>query len=207
MDNLAVRKIIAGPWRRKATHGLNCSSVKDLGAFGANNPGQFQLADRLFAENERRMETVDRKEVRDHEIEIASTGAFINRTVLMFAEPSSHQNDIAHWLETLFDLYVMKSQSHTYFYEWLFRYAGTADLILIDQDSFGDHNSSFNRFVRIAREACDSVPLVVISKGFCVDDFSVCWSDAWDVSLRSPVSISSLCKAVGTACEISLNGR
>jgi hypothetical protein len=207
MQSNATSKLVVGPWKAQTTKVNDEPQKRSKDLCNQGKSISTELAQRLFEESELRFDRPEVKKVVPHVRNVASTDIFINRTVLMFAAPSSKNGEILSWLEKIFDLYVLNAQNPTFFYEWLFRYADVADLMIIDRDTFKGDRASFNRFVRIAREACELLPLVVVSEEFAVDDFSFRWCDDWDVSLRNPVSQTSLSQAVEVACEISLHGR
>lgn len=207
MQSHAACNLIFGPWKAQMKEETDELQQSSKGIFEDRKVVSSELAHRLFDESELRLARSQHLKRDANLSKVANSDIFINRTVLMFAAPSSRNGQVVSWLENIFDLYVLNAQSPTFFYEWLFRYAHVADLMIIDRDTFKNDKPSFNRFVRLAREACETLPIIVVSEEFSLDDFSFRWSDDWDISLRTPVSQTSLCHAVGVACEISLYGR
>ena len=114
---------------------------------------------------------------------------------------------IKYWLETDFDLRVLNVKNPTFYIEWLFRYAALADVLIVDRDSFESSSSSFGKFIALARELDDELPIMVMSSSFTVNDFSSCWSDDWDISLKSPIDETALKVALISAADLSVNGR
>ncbi|MGX0877533.1 hypothetical protein ACSSV4_002223 [Roseovarius sp. MBR-154] len=172
-----------------------------------DKPQEPGLATRLFRESERRLDAVglDSPQATAREIEMRS--AFTNQTVLILAKPSRNITNLQVWLETIFGLDVTVVHDPAYFYEWLFRFAGLADIVMIDRDSFTDQGPAFGTFLSAAGEACDECPVIVLSEDFEVNDFAPSWQDKWDITLKTPVAQTTLWLAVKTAADMALNGK
>jgi hypothetical protein len=170
-------------------------------------PRQPGLATRLFRESEQRLNTVSLDSPQATAREIEMRGAFTNQTVLILAKPSHNITNLQLWLETIFGLDVTVVHDPAYFYEWLFRFAGLADIVVIDRDSFTDEGPVFGTFLTAAGEACDETPVIVLSEGFEVNDFAPNWQDKWDITLKTPVAQTTLWLAIKTAADMALNGK
>jgi hypothetical protein len=207
MQSYSEGKLVIGPWKAHSQQKNEEIVQRPIPLGYQEVPISSELTRRLFDESQVRLGRPEDRNVHKDTGKVASPDVLFNRTVLMFAALSCKNSQIVSSLEKTFDLYVLNAKDPTFFYEWLFRYAHVADLMIVDLDTFGGDKSSFKRFVRIAREACDELPLVVVSEEFVVDDFACNWSDDWDISLRKPISQTSLCRAIGVTCEITLQGR
>lgn len=206
-----MNKQTAAPFSRdfgRARHRVKVGSASD-GAqiFSFRDALDQKLEQRLFYECELREGHAEHGTIPKGAKEMAPEGAFVTRQVLFFAQPCFNTQNVERWLEGMFDLRVMVPRNTTFYHEWLFRYATEAGLIIIDKDSFGGEQSSFQRFAKIAREMCEEVPMIVLSRDFRVNDFDLSWSDNWDVSLQSPVSQHTLGLAIEVASDIAINGR
>ncbi|GAW36582.1 hypothetical protein RA2_03655 [Roseovarius sp. A-2] len=170
-------------------------------------PRQPGLATRLFRESEQRLNAVglDSPQATAREIEMRE--AFTNQTVLILAKPSHNVTNLQIWLETIFGLDVTVVHDPAYFYEWLFRFAGLAGIVVIDGDSFTDLGPAFGTFLSAAGEACDESPVIVLSEKVEVNDFAPSWQDKWDITLKTPVAQTTLWLAVKTAADMALNGK
>jgi len=138
--------------------------------------------------------------------DISLRGIFSSKAVIIFANPSSNIANLKLWLETVFDLYVTVVRDTEHFNEWLFRFAGLADLVVVDRDSFTDELPTFSRFLRTAKDVCEETPVIVISKEFEGNDLKSGGDEAGHIRLRAPVTHSMLCLAVLEAADIILNG-
>ncbi len=165
------------------------------------------LATRLFRESERRLDAVglDSPQATAREIELR--GAFTHQSVLILAKPSHNITNLQIWLESIFGLDVTVVHDPSFFYEWLFRFAGLTDLVVIDRDSFTDERPAFGTFLSAAEEACDDIPVIVMSEDFAANDFAPSWQDKWDITLRAPVAQTTLWLAIKTAADMAFNGK
>jgi len=165
------------------------------------------LATRLFRESERRLEAVSLDSPHATAREIEMRGVFTNQTVLILAKPSHNITNLQIWLESIFGLNVTLVHDPARYYEWLWRYSGLADLVLIDRDSFTEELPAFGTLLSAADAACDETPVIVMSEDFPVNDFAPNWQDKWDISLKAPVAQTTLWLAIKAAADMALNGK
>ena len=170
-------------------------------------PHMTSLATRLFRESERRLEAVSLDSPHATAREIERRGVFTNQTVLILAKPSHNITNLQIWLESIFGLNVTLVHDPARYYEWLWRYSGLADLVLIDRDSFTEELPAFGTFLSAADAACDETPVIVMSEDFPVNDFAPNWQDKWDISLKAPVAQTTLWLAIKAAADMALNGK
>ncbi|WP_372921504.1 hypothetical protein, partial [Roseovarius sp.] len=146
---------------------------------------QPQLADRLFDEYDRRYATAMQAK--------ASLEFFDNKLAIIFSSSHGEAGKLADMLEDFFGLGVLQVHEPTFYYEWLYRYAGVTDLILLDVGSFSDKNV-LSRFLTIVREVNEEVPVLAIGEGIEKNGDKDGISVNCDISLASPVTLDDLCR-------------
>lgn len=84
--------------------------------------------------------------------------------------------------------------------EWFDRYANTFDAALIDADFLGDDGAMIDFGLRLRRFAPD-LPIIVLSSRVTQSDYSTERMAICDVTLRTPLTASTLLEALSVAVE------
>lgn len=166
------------------------------------------LSQKLFDEYDHRVADVKCTSLQETATDLKKRDAFENGTAIVFASCSQNTMNLQACLETYFDLNVVMVYEPSQFYEWLFRFAGMADLVFIERDSFVDDAPSYGTFMCAANEAYPDCPIVVLSNEFEESSFELVEEDQkFDITLKSPLSQTSIWMAMKAAGDIALNGR
>jgi len=166
------------------------------------------LSEKLFDEYDRRVADVKSTSMEETARDIKQRDVFENRTAIVFASCSQNTMNLQIWLETIFDLDVVMVYESSQFYEWLYRFADLADLVFIERDSFVGDAPSLGRFMCAANEAYLECPILVMSKDFETNSFELVETDqTCDITLKAPLSQSSIWQAMKAAGDIALNGK
>ncbi|MFO7771975.1 MAG: hypothetical protein R6V38_11640 [Roseovarius gahaiensis] len=166
------------------------------------------LSQKLFDEYDHRVADIKCSSLQDTANDIKQRDAFQNGTAIVFASCSQNTMNLQIWLETFFDLNVVMVYEPSQFYEWLFRFADLADLVFVERDSFVGDAPAFGTFMCAANEAYPDCPIVVLSNEFETSSFEVVDEDqTFDITLKSPLSQTSIWLAMKAAGDIALNGK
>lgn len=166
------------------------------------------LSQKLFNEYDRRMAEIRSASIEETATDLKKRDVFEKGTAIVFASPSQNTMNLQIWLETIFDLDVVMVYEPSQFYEWLFRFAGLADLVFIDRDSFVGDAPAFGTFTCATNEAYPDCPILVLSKEFETNSFDLGEKDqTFDFTLKSPLSQTSIWQAMKAAGDIALNGK
>jgi len=166
------------------------------------------LSDKLFTEYDRRVAEIKSTSIDSTANDIKQRGVFENATAIVFAAASHNTMNLQIWLETIFDLDVIMVYEPSQFYEWLFRSAEQADLVFVERDAFHGEAPAFGTFIRAASEAYPHSPILVLSQDFETAPCKVTHGDQmFDISLKSPLSQTSIWLAMKAAGDIALNGK
>ncbi|WP_354544845.1 hypothetical protein [Roseovarius sp. MBR-78] len=131
----------------------------------------------------------------------------IIKNVIVFSRLCEGVSEFRHQLEIELELNVVMVNDPNVFYEWLFRGAHIADLVVFNKDSFLDEYPCFETFMRAANSVCDEVPIVVTSKKFMLNNLSARGQNNWDISLALPVSTYTIKLALQKATDIARDGK
>ncbi|MFO7772310.1 MAG: hypothetical protein R6V38_13385 [Roseovarius gahaiensis] len=166
------------------------------------------LSQKLFDEYDRRMADIKSTSIEATATDLKQRNVFEKGTAIVFASCSQNTMNLQIWLETIFDLDVVMVYEPSQFYEWLFRFADLADLVFVERDSFVGDAPAFGTFMCAANEAYPDCPIVVLSDEFETSSFELVEEDQkFDITLKSPLSQTSIWQAMKAAGDIALNGK
>jgi len=166
------------------------------------------LSDKLFCEYDRRVTEIKSTSIEGTANDIKQRDVFENGTAIVFAASSHNTMNLQIWLETIFDLDVIMVCEPSQFYEWLFRFAEIADLVFVERDAFISDAPAYGTFMRAASEAYPHAPIVVMSQDFETKTHQEINDDqTFDITLKSPLTQTSVWLAMKAAGDIALNGK
>ena len=178
------------------------------GEVPARAHGTHGLSDKLFVEYDRRAADATPASITSTAEDMKQKAIFENGTAIVFAAASHNTINLRIWLETIFGLDVIMVHEPSQFYEWLFRSADLADLVFIDRDSFGDDAPAFGTFMSVAADAFPHSPILGMSREFESSSYDIPNDDQrFDISLKLPLSQTSVWLAMKAAGDITLNGK
>ncbi len=165
------------------------------------------LADRLLDESIERHRGTDAEAIECAADRLRRQEIFVNRTAILLSGISTETAELRAWLETMLGLNVITVEDTASYHEVLYKYAGYADIVVIDDRFFGQYFDLLWHLLRLAEELYHEEPIIRWTPNALQTQRCETPSADWDISMPLPASYVDMWKAVALAADITLNGK